>query len=465
MARVLIVDDEQSIRTTVSEFIKEDGHEVSLAGDAAEALSLLREDTFDVVVTDIILPRRSGVALLGDIREVDPDVQIIIITGEPEIGSASEAVRKGAFDYLSKPISREDITRTVSAAAEKKALLDKNRRLEEENRRHREHLGELVEERTAQLRDSEARYRTLFSSIADPVFVFDEEASRFLDCNRSAVDRYGYTMEEVRTMTPRDLHPPEDREHVNAKIADTEDLSPHQYTHITKDGEQFPVEVHTTDLEYQGRRAWISIVRDITVRRRAQEALQKSLNGTIQAIGQTTEMRDQYTAGHQRRVTLLASAIAREMGLSEEQVESIRVAGLMHDIGKMSVPAEILSKPSRLTEIEFNLIKAHPQVAYDILATIEFPWPVAQIVLQHHERMDGSGYPQGLKAEEIMIEARILSVADVVEAMASHRPYRPALGIDKALEEIMQNKGALYDSEVVDACLKLFAEERFEFQE
>lgn len=465
MARVLVVDDEQSIRITVSEFIKEDGHEVSLADDAAEALSLLREDPFDVVVTDIILPRKSGVALLGDIREVDPDVQVIMITGEPEIESAAEAVRKGAFDYLAKPISREDITRTVSAAAEKKALLDKNRRLEEENRRHREHLEELVEQRTAQLRDSEVRYRTLFSSIADPVFVFDEEASRFLDCNRSAVDRYGYTMEELRAMTPRDLHPPEEREHVNANIADTEDFSPHQYMHITKDGEQFPVEVHTTDLEYQGRRAWISIVRDITVRRRAQEALQKSLNGTIQAIGQTTEMRDPYTAGHQRRVTLLASAIAREMGLSEEQVEGIRVAGLMHDIGKMSVPAEILSKPSRLTEIEFGLIKAHPQVAYDILQTVEFPWPAAQIVLQHHERMDGSGYPQGLKAEEIMIEARILSVADVVEAMASHRPYRPALGIDKALEEITQNKGALYDSEVVDACLRLFTEEGFEFQE
>jgi PAS domain S-box-containing protein/putative nucleotidyltransferase with HDIG domain len=206
-----------------------------------------------------------------------------------------------------------------------------------------------------------------------------------------------------------------------------------------------------------------AIGRDVTAQKRVADKLQRALEDTIQAIGLTTETRDPYTAGHQRRVTQLACAVAKKMGLSEEQVESIRVAGLVHDIGKMSVPAEILSKPSRLTEIEFGLIKAHPQVAYDILATIKFPWPVAQIVLQHHERMDGSGYPKGLKGEEIMLEARILAVADVVEAMSSHRPYRPALGIDKALEEIEKRKGTLYDPKVVDACLKLFAEDRFKF--
>ena len=209
----------------------------------------------------------------------------------------------------------------------------------------------------------------------------------------------------------------------------------------------------------------ISLGRDVTEQKQAQEKLQKALEGTIQAVGMTTEQRDPYTAGHQRRVTQLACAIAREMGLSEEQVESIRIAGLMHDIGKMSIPAEILSKPSKLSDMEFRLIQDHPQVAYDILKTIEFPWPIAQIVLQHHERMDGSGYPQGLKGEEIVQEARILAVADVVEAMASHRPYRPAHGIEKALEEISRNQGTLYDSDVANACLRLFAEERFEFQE
>ena len=159
---------------------------------------------------------------------------------------------------------------------------------------------------------------------------------------------------------------------------------------------------------------------DVTDRKRAEEKLHTTLQGMIEALGQTTEKRDLYTAGHQKRVTQLACAIASEMGLSEEHIEGIRIAGLVHDIGKMAIPAEILSKPSRLSEMEYGLIKAHPKIAYDVIKTIEFPWPVAQIVLQHHERIDGSGYPQGLKGEEIMLEARILAVADVVEAMASH---------------------------------------------
>ena len=153
------------------------------------------------------------------------------------------------------------------------------------------------------------------------------------------------------------------------------------------------------------------------------------------------------------------------MGLSRDQIEGIRVAGLIHDIGKISIPAEILSKPRQLTDTEFSLLKAHPKVAYDILKRIEFPWPVADIVVQHHERLDGSGYPNGVKGDEILLEARILAVADVVEAMASHRPYRPARGIDKALEEIEKNTGKLYDPKIVDVCLKLFHEEGFEFEE
>jgi len=203
---------------------------------------------------------------------------------------------------------------------------------------------------------------------------------------------------------------------------------------------------------------------DVTDRKRAEERLHRALQGVIEALGQTTETRDLYTAGYQKRVTQLACAIASEMGLSEEHIEGIRIAGLVHDIDKMSIPAEILSKPSQLSEMEYGLIKAHPQIAYDVIKTITFPGPVAEIVLQHHERMAGSGHPQGLKGEEITLEARILAVADVVEVMASHRPYRPALGIDKALEEIAQNKETLYDPVVVGTCLRLFDEKKFSFE-
>jgi putative nucleotidyltransferase with HDIG domain len=176
------------------------------------------------------------------------------------------------------------------------------------------------------------------------------------------------------------------------------------------------------------------------------------------------EMRDPYTAGHQRGVTRLACALARRMGLSFDRIEGIRVAGFLHDIGKIVVPAEILNKPGTISEYEMNIIRVHPQAGYDILKKIDFPWPVADIVLQHHERLDGSGYPKGLTDMAILLEAKILAVADVVEAMAAHRPYRPTLGLDRALDEIAKNKGILYDAEVVETCLNLYSEQGFSFE-
>lgn len=194
------------------------------------------------------------------------------------------------------------------------------------------------------------------------------------------------------------------------------------------------------------------------------EILQKSLEQSIQAIADTVEARDPYTAGHQRRVSELAVAIARELSLAEERIHGLRLAATIHDLGKVHIPAEYLSKPSKLTDTEFTIIKTHPQSGYYILKGIEFPWPIADIVHQHHERLDGSGYPQGLKGGQILLESRILAVADVVEAMSSHRPYRPSLGIEVALQEIERGRGSAYDAAIVDACLKLFREGRFAFQ-
>lgn len=184
--------------------------------------------------------------------------------------------------------------------------------------------------------------------------------------------------------------------------------------------------------------------------------LRKIMEGFIQTIAVTVEKRDPYTAGHQKRVAHLAQAIAEEMALPEEKVEAVRMAGTVHDLGKIYVPAEILNKPGRLLDIEFSLIKNHARVGYDILKAVDFPWPIAKIILQHHERLNGSGYPLGLKGDEVVLEAKILAVADVIEAMASHRPYRAALNIEMALDEIYRNRGILYEPKVVDACLQLF---------
>jgi PAS domain S-box-containing protein len=211
------------------------------------------------------------------------------------------------------------------------------------------------------------------------------------------------------------------------------------------------------------------VIADITERKLAEKQLQdtlenlrKAVGTTIQVLTSTVETRDPYTAGHQTRSADLARAIGTELELPQEKIDAIRIAGSIHDIGKLSIPAEILSKPTNLSDIEFSLIKEHARQGYEMLKDVESPWPLAEIVYQHHERMDGSGYPRNLKGEEICIEARILAVADVVEAMASHRPYRPGLGINKALEEIEKNRGTIYDNAVADACLRLFREKGFQ---
>jgi len=210
------------------------------------------------------------------------------------------------------------------------------------------------------------------------------------------------------------------------------------------------------------------LVEDITIRKKAEEQLKNSLESLKRAVGTTIqvlvsalEARDPYTAGHQSRSANLACAIATEMGLDKDRTEGIRMASIIHDIGKLSIPVEILTKPTKLTDLEFSLIKEHAQSGYEMLKDVESPWPLADIVHQHHERINGTGYPRNLKKDNIIIEARIMAVADVVEAMASHRPYRPALGIEVALEEIEKNRGTLYDDAVADACLKLFREKGY----
>ncbi|MDT8285418.1 MAG: HD-GYP domain-containing protein, partial [Thermovirgaceae bacterium] len=193
------------------------------------------------------------------------------------------------------------------------------------------------------------------------------------------------------------------------------------------------------------------------------ESMRRTWEQTIAVLASAAETRDPYTAGHQRRVSALAEAIAREFKLDEDLVNSIRMAGQIHDIGKINVPAEILSKPGVLGDVEMSLIRTHPEIGYEIMSGIDLPWKLAEIIRQHHERMDGSGYPAGLKGNEIMFEARVIAVADVVEAMYSHRPYRAAKGMDAALEEIENKRGTLFDTEVVDACLRLFREKGFKF--
>ncbi len=315
--------------------------------------------------------------------------------------------------------------------------------------------------------ESERKYRELADDL--PTCVFEAGLDgRVTYANRTGLEWFGYAEEEiVGHRNINDMVAADERERAVRtfrRAVEDGEIPAGEYTAVRRDGSTFPALVSSRAIVRDGQTIGVrGILIDITERVEAARRVERALAGTIHALAVTTEMRDPYTAGHQERVTRLAVAIGRKMELPEIRLEGLRVAGLLHDVGKVSVPAEILSKPTELTPIEFALVRSHPETGYAILREIDFPWPVAAIVLQHHERMDGSGYPSGLRGEEIFLEARILAVADTVEAMASHRPYRAAFGIAEALAELARGTGSTFDAAVASACQELFAEGEFQW--
>ena len=317
---------------------------------------------------------------------------------------------------------------------------------------------------------------SIIENIPDMIFLKDARELRFVRFNRAGEELLGQSRDDLIGKNDYDFFPKIQADFFTQKdrnVLSGKKLIDIPEEHIqTRGGEKI---LHTKKLALLNEKGepsfLLGISEDITERKRAEEqlrqtleSLRKAVNTTIQVMVSAIEARDPYTAGHQIRSANLARAIATEMGLPKEKIDGIRMAGSIHDIGTLSIPSEILTKPTKLTNLEFSLIKEHSQKGFEILKDVESPWPLAQIVYQHHERMDGSGYPRQLKGKDIIIEARILAVADVVEAMASHRPYRPSLGLNSALAEIENNKGTIYDTDAVDACLKLFREKGFQLE-
>jgi PAS domain S-box-containing protein len=323
------------------------------------------------------------------------------------------------------------------------------------------------------LRESEKKYRDLYDFLPIPVYEMDFEAN-ITSANRAIYETFRGTEEDLKKgFKAWQLLSPEaiDKSSKNIeRLLKGEQIGGTEYTLKRLDRSVFPAIVISSVIYSNDKPVGLrGAIVDITQRKQAEEklvhtleSLRKAVGTTIQVMVSTVETRDPYTAGHQLRSADLARTIATEMGLPLDKLDGIRVAGSIHDIGKLSIPAEILSKPTKLSKIEFSLIKEHARQGYEILKNVESPWPLAEMVYQHHERMDGSGYPRNLKGDNILIEARILAVADVVESMASHRPHRPSLGIRAALDEIAKNRGVLYDPEVVDVCLKIFNEKGYQ---
>jgi PAS domain S-box-containing protein len=323
------------------------------------------------------------------------------------------------------------------------------------------------------LAESEAKFHALVEQSIAGIYMIDGE--RFAYVNPRLCEILGYREDELLRLVPREVVLEQDRELVLAnlrlRVAGGAESLRYEFRVRRKDGAIRHVGVHGSAMNFGGRRVVIGILQDISDRVNAEHTVERQLHrletamvGTVGAMSAMVEMRDPYTAGHERRVGSLARAIGDALGLPQEQVRGLEIAGGLHDVGKISVPAEILTKPSRLSGVEFSLVKGHARSGFEILKDVDFPWPVAQATLQHHERLDGSGYPEGLKDGAIILEARILAVADVVESMSSHRPYRAALGIERALAEIEGNADRLYDADVTRACARVFRDNSFRFE-
>jgi PAS domain S-box-containing protein len=481
MATVLIADDLKQERLLLRTILEGAGYDVAEAVNGVDALALARASTPGLLIADLLMPEMDGFELCRQWR-LDPrlrDVPVLVCSAnysEPDDLEFAKLI--GADRALAKPLSRESVLEAVGGLAgsdmrqRSRPLIDEefiSRYEHSVNRKLVEKMTELAAKSRA-LEESEARFRAMVEQGMMGVFLV--ELDRIVYANRRLAETFGYGPDEMIGMDQRAMVMPEDLEYAEDKLRARLELGTpavqFEFRGLRKDGSEIFVEGESRTIELHGRTMAVGIVTDITKRREAEQRengyvarLERVFHQTVELVAAIGELRDPYTHGHERRVAELAAAIAVQAGLDAQKVEGIRVASYLHNIGNVGVPAEILVKPSRLSALEFEMVRGHAQAGYEIIRQVDFPWPVADIVRQHHERLDGSGYPQRLKDNEILLEARILAVADTVEAMCSHRPYRPALGIDRALAEIQTNRGRLYDPVVVDACLVLFREKGY----
>jgi PAS domain S-box-containing protein/putative nucleotidyltransferase with HDIG domain len=457
--QILIVDDDKPFGQMLENVIRKlTGFVCSFVESAREALEVLEERVVDVVITDIKMPDMSGIELTRIIKEKYAS-DVIVITGYYEDFTYEEAIENGANDFIEKPVRPTELILRLKRVLRERAILYKR------------------EQAKDALIKSEKSYHAIFDRAMEGLFQTTPEG-QFVTANKALARMLGYESpdELMATVTyiPAQLYARQEDYAALLKILnESGSVNRYEAQFRRKDGRHIWISTNMMSvrnnngqlLYYEGNVEDISPLKSAEgERENSIKRLREALGAMIRALATTAETRDPYTAGHQRRVADLARAIATEMGLTADNRDGIRMAAVIHDIGKISVPAEILSMPRKLTEIEFSLIKTHAQHGYDILRDIEFPWPIARMVLEHHERMDGSGYPNGLTGDKLLIESRIIAVADVIEAIASHRPYRPGLGIDVALGEISKNKGILYDVDVADTCLKLFHEHKYKLE-
>ena len=485
MKKILVADDEEQNRSYLETLFKAQGFHVTIVNNGAQALEAARTNPPHIIISDILMPVMDGFMLCKEWKNDSRLKKIpFVFYTATYTGPKDEklALDMGADLFIIKPQEPDILLDLIQKVMTKRKSEKREMTPETEAsaevvlKEYNEVLFRKLEKKLQQLekanqaiKESEMKYRSIFENSISGIFRITKEG-KLLASNPALYRMLGYSSLDDLTTAITDIGKQvyvnsEDRVYLLKILKENNHVDGFETRLYKKDRSIIWAKANIWTirddnnhlLHYEG------IAEDITDRKQKEEdlkisaeKLKNTMLGTITIVATIVEQRDPYTAGHQQRVAELASSIAKELRLSAQQVQSVKVAGLIHDVGKNSIPAEILTKPSTLSPIERRLVEAHAEAGYNILKSVEFPWPIAKTILQHHERMNGSGYPSGLSNEEIILDARILAVADVVEAMASHRPYRPAHGIDTALEEIEKNKGILYDENVVNACLKLF---------
>ncbi len=448
-SRILIIEDEAIVALDIKGRLHALGYSVvGVAASGEKAIELAAEHTPDLILMDIMLEgKMDGIDTALSIKEKH-SIPVIYLTAYADNETLKRAKITEPFGYIIKPFEDRELNLTIEMALYK-------------------HKAECT------LNENRRWLKTTFNSIGDAVITTDKHG-KIKSVNKAASYLLGNTIEslygcnfieKISILDPATFKPIKlFEDYASGSIIDDAVLkTPKKIV---------PVSVNISNIEErEDIIGSVIVLRDISQLKNSEVALKNSLKQlrrtfeeTVVSLTAMSEKRDPYTSGHQQRVAELACRIAVKMNLSAEEINCIRIAGILHDIGKISIPAEILSKPTRLTDLEMGLMKTHSEAGYEILKGISFPWPVAKIVLQHHERLDGTGYPKGLTGDKILMEAKIIAVADVVEAMSSHRPYRPALGLQRATDEIIRGRDTAYDAMVVDACTQVLENDNFSFE-
>jgi len=444
---LLLVDDEPNIPKALKRLLRRDGYNILIANSGKEALQLLPENNIGVIISDHRMPVMTGIEFLSKVKQQYPEITRIVLSGFSDLNTVTEAINQGnIYKFIAKPWDDTQLRTTIQEAFEHFELRIENHRLTEELKIA--NIGLLQ-------KNAET------SSLVEQIVNHNSDGILVTDANRKIIFSnpcaISLLIEHYKTLPGDELTLPFKENQII------------RHTLSRTDKDDLMLEVRSSTITHEGKQAFLVCLHDLTdtenlhnQKQRAEAKTKKALLEMAKAISMTIEQKDPYAIGHQDKVANLALAIGQEMDLDEYILEGLSIGGLIHDIGKIHIPSEILNRPGPLNKKEHLMVQEHPNIGFKIMSKVDFPWPITEMILQHHEYIDGSGYPNGITGDKMALESKILAVVDVVSAMSEERPYRKALKLDEILDYLKQTRGIKFDVAVVDSCCTLLRENKFQ---